>query len=277
MTATFAQHDLPQAPLTAAAATQDLARDQRLIDQHLVDQRLIDKAPLDGPSARLYAEVTGMLARFSSALDAPANDDEDPLPGAGSRMETEQALKLALIAMTEAQKRIQRQELRILELESLSQTDELTGLANRRGFDLHLRKALAQARRNGVGGILLMIDLDGFKAINDRHGHAAGDALLQTVGELLRTDVRETDTVARLGGDEFAVLLPDLDPATGEARARRLAARLNHRNVPWQGAILPLAASVGMLPYDGLAAIEDLMHQADRRMYAEKSKRKAAR
>ena len=225
-------------------------------------------ALLDGPSAKLYAEVTGMLARFSTAVEV----QEIELPS--TRAETEQALRLALIAMTEAQKRIQRQEDRINELENLSQTDELTGLANRRGFDEDFRKGLAHAKRAQHGGILLMIDLDRFKSVNDTYGHAAGYALLQAVAAVLKADVRETDTVARIGGDEFAVLMPDLDATDGKARADRLAERLNGHMVDYLGTAIQIQASVGMFAYDGTAPATNVLAEADRNMYREKSARR---
>jgi len=222
----------------------------------------------------MYAEVTGMLARFNGALD-PANDSGDLSPE-----ETTSALRLALVAMTEAQKRIERQQARIAELESLSVTDELTGAMNRRGFDMQLRKAMAQSKRlrqdrvESRGGVVLMIDLDRFKAVNDTYGHAAGDELLRLVAGVLTRDVRESDTVSRLGGDEFAVLMPDLDKADGMARATRLEKRLNGSRLTWGDLMLPVSASVGAVSYrpdDRPAAV---MRRADEVMYARKAERR---
>lgn len=232
-------------------------------------------APLDGKSVQLYAEVTGMLARFSAAMqpsEEPANDDSEQLrPDVA---ETEAALRLALVAMTEAQRRIERQELRIRELESLSVTDELTGLLNRRGFNMHLVKALAQAKRGERRGVVLMIDLDRFKQVNDTYGHAAGDGFLQAVAAVLQADVRECDVVARLGGDEFAVLMTDLDRAGCEARANALSERLNGNVVDWHGTILPISASVGFVEYTGADSPMALLHRADELMYLQKSTRR---
>lgn len=100
--------------------------------------------------------------------------------------------------------------------------DELTQLWNRRRMDEEIERTVAHARRYGSDAALLLIDLDGFKAINDRLGHAAGDAFLQGVGAALRGALRESDACARMGGDEFAVLLPHSD----EARARLTAERI---------------------------------------------------
>ena len=230
----------------------------------------LSTVPLDGPSARLYAEVTGMLARFNGALET------DPPHSQFTSEETNSALRLALVAMTEAQKRIERQEARIAELECLSVTDELTGVMNRRGFDMQLRKAIAQSKRHDQGGVVLMIDLDRFKAVNDTFGHAAGDQLLQTVAGVLTSDVRETDTVARLGGDEFSVLMPDLDAEDGLRRADRLSDRLNTAALAWNGSVLSVSASVGAVRYGTEDRAEDVMHRADEIMYARKAVRKSA-
>lgn len=231
-------------------------------------------APLDGTSVRLYAEVTGMLARFNSAL-TPANDTPDaPSDLRPDAAETEAALRLALVAMTEAQRRIERQESRIRELESLSVTDELTGLLNRRGFNMHLGKALAQAKRGDRQGVVLMIDLDRFKAINDTYGHAAGDGFLQAVAGVLEADVRESDTVARLGGDEFAVLMTDLDLESCSSRARALSERLNGHMVDWHGTILPISASVGFVSYTHTDTPANVLTRADELMYLQKHARR---
>ncbi|MDF1791157.1 MAG: GGDEF domain-containing protein [Thalassobaculaceae bacterium] len=231
-------------------------------------------APLDAPSARMYAEVTGMLARFNGALD-PANDAQNLDPS-----ETTAALRLALVAMTEAQKRIERQQARIAELESLSVTDELTGAMNRRGFDMQLRKAMAQSKRlshddeEQQGGVVLMIDLDRFKAVNDTYGHAAGDELLRLVSGVLTRDVRESDTVARLGGDEFAVLMPDLDAADGLIRAKRLEKRLNATRLSWRELVLPVSASVGAVGYRPQDRPAEVLNRADKIMYQRKAERR---
>ncbi len=231
--------------------------------------------PLDGPSARMYAEVAGMLARFNGALD-PANDTEALGPA-----ETTAALRLALVAMTEAQKRIERQQARIAELESLSVTDELTGVMNRRGFDMQLRKAMAQSKRlsqdgeDDRGGVVLMIDLDRFKAVNDTYGHAAGDELLRLVAGVLTRDVRESDTVGRLGGDEFAVLMPDLDAEDGLSRAARLEKRMNATSLTWGALILPVSASVGAVSYRPEDRPAEVMGRADETMYQRKAERRS--
>jgi diguanylate cyclase (GGDEF)-like protein/PAS domain S-box-containing protein len=155
-------------------------------------------------------------------------------------------------------------------------TDPLTGLPNRALFDDRLRRALERARReagaHGEMPPLALAYLDGFKDVNDRFGHAAGDVLLREVGSRLREGVRTLDTVARLGGDEFALILPDIGSA---ANARRLIEKLLdslRRPFVHDGAALAVSVSLGvsMLPRDGESA-EPLTARADEAMYAAKA------
>lgn len=242
----------------------------------MATESTIQAAPLDGQSVRLYAEVTGLLARFNAALNPVQETEGEALGSRPDPAEAEAALRLALVAMTEAQRRIERQEKRIRELENLSVTDELTGLFNRRGFDMHLGKALAQGKRGERRGVVLMIDLDRFKQINDTYGHAAGDGFLQTVAAVLTADVRECDVVARLGGDEFAVLMTDLDGRSCASRAQALSDRLNGHAVDWHGTILPISASVGYVDYSSGDTPAGILERADKLMYLQKNARRDA-
>ena len=113
-----------------------------------------------------------------------------------------------------------------LELERQSRVDALTGLANRRQLDERLDLALRRLHRQQSSLALLCMDIDRFKAINDGHGHAAGDAVLQAFAARLRACVRDTDLVARPGGDEFAILLEDVEPDGAEAVARKVLAKM---------------------------------------------------
>jgi len=154
------------------------------------------------------------------------------------------------------------------ELRHLADHDPLTGLLNRRSFERALDQHLTRVRRYGVQGALLMIDLDGFKAVNDRHGHGTGDAVLAGVAERLRARLRTSDLLARLGGDEFAALLPVADRAEAEHVAR-IAVEVVRDLSPEQGP--PVTASVGaaVLAEPELTA-HVVQRQADRAMYAAK-------
>lgn len=148
--------------------------------------------------------------------------------------------------------------------------DPLTGLANRNGFARRLDLALAAAQRAGTGLAVLCLDLDGFKAVNDTHGHEAGDTLLQRVADRLRPALREADIVARLGGDEFAVVLPEVEARTAGQVAQRLVGELR---LPYlvDGTAVTVGVSIGlaMFPQDGGGA-EQLLRQADAALYEAK-------
>jgi diguanylate cyclase (GGDEF)-like protein len=179
-------------------------------------------------------------------------------------------LEWALAAAAAAQQRIADLEERLVYLESLSVTDELTSALNRRGFLLELDRAIAAAGRRGPGGVLVICDLDGFKAINDLHGHRAGNEVLRQVAATFRRQVRRNDVVGRLGGDEFALLL--IGASLPNARHKCLALARSFANAPPEvdGNQIPLSGSFGLAPYDGSEDQETLLHRADMAMYVEK-------
>jgi len=169
----------------------------------------------------------------------------------------------------------QRTAVLLARLERLSHEDALTGLANRRRWDAELAEACAAARcHDGAVGVVLL-DLDHFKAINDRHGHGGGDAALRAVAELLADRVRAGDLVARLGGDELAVLLPGAALERAEELAERLRADAS-RLLPEDFAAGELTLSLGVAAASGPAAFPvELMSRADAQLYRAKITRNA--
>ena len=153
----------------------------------------------------------------------------------------------------------------------LALRDPLTGLVNRRLLDVRLEQALASAQVLGVPVALCYIDLDGFKPVNDVHGHGAGDAVLRAVASRLREAVRGGDTVVRLGGDEFAVLLGAVAgmPAA-RAIMQRCLARIQEPVVLETGACVRVDASVGIVLGHGASSPQALLQLADEAMYAAK-------
>jgi diguanylate cyclase (GGDEF)-like protein len=187
--------------------------------------------------------------------------------------ETRELIERALAYAADAQRTITEQESRIAQLETLSMTDELTGLLNRRGFSDALQRALANSRRHEEQGLLVAIDLDGFKPVNDTYGHAAGDEMLKFVADFLRKHVRTTDYLARLGGDEFAILMVNGQLAPARHRAIELKNELNASTATLTHGRVPLRASFGIAPYDRNASAEQVMHMADIAMYHDKRRR----
>lgn len=159
-------------------------------------------------------------------------------------------------------------------LRNQARHDVLTGLGNRRKLEEDLSRAIHRAERTGSRGYVLLLDLDKFKAINDKHGHAAGDAALRTVAQRLLDCVRDTDTVVRLGGDEFVIVTADIaaDPDTDGITA--LTKRITHtleQPIPWHDTPLQIGVSIGLAPFAHRGnTITDLLAQADANMYEKK-------
>jgi diguanylate cyclase (GGDEF)-like protein len=164
----------------------------------------------------------------------------------------------------------------IAELEARADVDPLLDILNRRGFERELKRSLAYLQRYNGEAVLLFIDLDGFKAVNDRHGHAAGDALLKAVARELVGHVRASDVVARLGGDEFGVLLWNLGAALAADKAHSLERLIETVTVAHGEARIAVGASVGLVPLVAGAAPEQMIDAADKAMYARKNERKQA-
>ncbi len=183
---------------------------------------------------------------------------------------TRDLLERALIVAAEAQQQLTEQSQRISTLETLSYSDELTGLFNRRGFNEQLRHALAIARRLESTGVLTFIDLDNFKNINDDLGHQAGDEVLVHVANLLDENVRATDMAARLGGDEFAVILQHTTPRGGRRRAAMLEQLINGSTVDFEVAEIPVRASFGTIAFGADDEATNLIARADAEMYRRK-------
>ncbi|MCG8511195.1 MAG: GGDEF domain-containing protein, partial [Rhodospirillales bacterium] len=158
-------------------------------------------------------------------------------------------------------------------LERMVVTDPLTGLLNRRGIEEALRNGLAAARRYDEQGVLMSIDLDGFKFVNDTYGHSAGDTVLKQVARILLENVRETDSVGRVGGDEFVVILSRVPGELGMKRAGHLYEQLNNTLVNIDGRAILLRASFGAQIFGCDDDGDDLLNRADHAMYRNKRSR----
>ena len=190
-----------------------------------------------------------------------------------SRPFTVVQIKLLWVLAMQAENHLLQNEA-VKALSFYSFLDPLTHLYNRRFFDDQLEKEILRSRRNGKAFSLLMLDLDGFKAYNDRFLHSAGDIALQEFASILRDSVREVDTVARLGGDEFAIILVESDAEGARDLAKRVVDRLGHHLLPGMENVrterLSVSVGVAAFPSDSFDK-DDLFRKADRALYIAKN------
>ena len=192
-----------------------------------------------------------------------------------ARVEDEFPPPASLLAENERLKReLAVARARIGELEARADIDPLLDILNRRGFERELARSLAHVKRYGTQAMLMFIDLDGFKAVNDRHGHGAGDALLKAVARELGLRVRASDVVGRLGGDEFGVVIWRADEAQAAAKARVIEALIARIAILHGHVQIQVGASVGTAPLLADATPIQTIAAADRAMYARKEERR---
>ena len=157
-------------------------------------------------------------------------------------------------------------------LDHQAKHDALTGLANRRFFEEQVKREFSLMERNGQKGVLLLLDIDLFKNINDSYGHDAGDLVLKDIAAVLKEDLRDIDIIARWGGEEFIIFLPDTSPERGMQVAERIRKKLAEASVSTGADILRITASIGgfcIMPEQGLS-YEDSYKVADEMLYRAK-------
>jgi diguanylate cyclase (GGDEF)-like protein len=206
-------------------------------------------------------------ARDQAARGAKAKADIPKSASAATRLAREvDALRAELEAA----------RARAAELESRVDEDPLTGLLNRRGFSRALARALAFVRRYGTGAALLYLDLDRFKPINDRYGHAAGDWVLGRVARLIAGNVRASDVVGRIGGDEFVVLLWNIGADQAEDKGRALELLIERERFERSGRRFAVGLSAGVTDLSKDDTVDAALARADQAMYARKRERKVS-
>ncbi len=209
----------------------------------------------------VFSAVEAFTVTLAENPDAPSLDV--PLPGRTGR-----ALQTTLNRLRESVRHAERQR---AILHEMATHDSLTGLLNRQAARSALRRELARARRESATVMMLYVDLDNLKAINDSHGHKAGDDAIRLTGQALRDGARESDIVARIGGDEFVVA----GAIDGTHEIQALADRLRHAVASCElisgDALIPLRCSIGLACSAPGDDVDALVHKADQALYAAKA------
>jgi diguanylate cyclase (GGDEF)-like protein len=186
------------------------------------------------------------------------------------------ALAQLVIELDDLRIEVQRLKVRLMQAEAAADEDPLTSAKNRRAFVREVRRIAAFSLRYEAPASLVYFDLDDLKAVNDRFGHAAGDAALKAVADRLASHIRESDVVGRMGGDEFAVLLVQADLPTAQAKAEMLARLVEAEPVQSGAWLAPIRVSWGVRQIDPALDPESLIADADNAMFAMKRARAAA-
>lgn len=173
-----------------------------------------------------------------------------------------------MLELLAAEMRIAELEKALEEARGVAHVDPLTGALNRRGFDRAYERELARARRNGSRLALVMIDLDDFKSLNDRHGHLAGDKALVHLVSVLQESMRPSDVLCRFGGEEFVLMLPDTAVDDACKAVQRFLGKFSSRAVP--GVEQTMTFSAGVVHHDHFESLDEAIQRADAATYAAK-------
>lgn len=232
--------------------------------------------PLDNSRATGATSETRRTAGASgSSQAAPASAPRDAasimgVPENELTPNVQRALLTLMGEVDQLRQETERLRAKVIELESLADRDVLLPILNRRAFVREVSKAVALAERHSAPSALVYFDLNGFKAINDTHGHAAGDAALRHVGALLTAHLRETDAIGRLGGDEFGVVLTLSSLPAAEQKAEELVRLIGETPFTHDGKELTIKVAWGVQELSAGMTPDMAMAEADAAMYARK-------
>lgn len=232
--------------------------------------------PARGPGAVRRAEAVaryGAAAERSAGTPASAADAATVMgiPEAELTPKVRAAIMALMAEVQNLRRELERTQARIAQLEEAADQDALTPVFNRRAFVRELNRVISFSRRYNAPSGLIYFDVNGFKAINDAHGHAAGDAALLHVARTLLANLRESDTVARLGGDEFGVILAQADEARTTRKARQLADKIAAQPVTFESVTFHVTVAYGVASFRPDLDAAGALAAADRAMYAHKA------
>jgi diguanylate cyclase (GGDEF)-like protein len=239
-----------------------------------------------GDNRPLETSPASARERAEAGLRPAASFATVPAPGAGRTVtdavsfmgipETEitprvrDALMSLMSEVDTLRRDVEKMRQRIRDAEKLADHDAMLPVLNRRAFMQELSRVVAYARRYKEPAGLAYLDIDNFKQINDSFGHAAGDAALRHMVDIIAGNVRETDVVGRLGGDEFGVVLVRSDEASSHAKAEALRLLISLHPLMMDGVEIPISISVGAIAIDGGLEPQEALALADKAMYSAK-------
>ncbi|MEL6379989.1 MAG: GGDEF domain-containing protein [Pseudomonadota bacterium] len=224
---------------------------------------------------------TGTQAAHTGAVNSTAAGGDDDflsiagIPAAELTPRVQAALQTLMAEIASLRQSVTHLKDQVKAAEAQADQDPLLPVLNRRAFMRDLDRALAMARRYGTRAVLVFIDVDGLKSINDGHGHAAGDAALTHLVTTITDNIRSGDSFGRLGGDEFGLLLAETDAPLATTKMENLAARVRQTPIEVEAAMVPVRLSYGLCALseaatDHTLTSEALLALADTRMYARK-------
>jgi len=233
---------------------------------------------ISGVRAESFAAIRrqSLLEAGAKAVTASPSADEVQFLGVSETELTPAvrgAIAILVVELEDLRIEVRRLKALLLEAEAAADEDPLTRVKNRRGFLRELKRLAAFVGRYETPASLVYFDLDDLKAINDRFGHAAGDAALVSTAGILSANVRETDVVGRLGGDEFAIAFAQADAATAAAKAESLARLISSDAVSVGDWLIPIRVSWGVRQIDPALEPEQILAEADAAMFAMKRER----
>ncbi len=235
-----------------------------------------DNRPLGSPSAARTGARDAARAYAGTEASAPrATEDSTTILGIPESELTPKVREAIMKLMHEVEtlrRELDRTHERLNHMEKLADLDPLAPIANRRAFVRELTRAISFAERNQSPPSLVYFDVNGFKAINDNYGHAAGDKALLHVASVLLERVRESDVVGRLGRDECGVILAQTSETRAREKAMQLAEAIENEPVAWEGTDLLIKVAYGITTFQGG---EDALAAADREMYERKASMKS--
>jgi diguanylate cyclase (GGDEF)-like protein len=229
--------------------------------------------PLGGSAGVSRLRPTaGAAPATTVARSAPVSDSASVMgiPEQEFTPKVREAIVSLLEEVSNLRQELEESKKRITHLEKLADEDALVPISNRRSFVRELSRMLAYAQRYGGEISVLYFDINDMKSINDAHGHAAGDAAIAHVADLLAANIRESDVVGRLGGDEFGIILANASELEATQIAENLGKAISATPFEWKGRDLTVSISSGAYALKGGEDASAMLDQADQAMYARK-------